>query len=88
MRSLMFFVLGVIFSVGVAATGRELILMEPITPSSTIILKENLSMCSGDDLTLHTKAEPWLKKGYIVKTVSVSGAGTCRVVGYMVLEKY
>lgn len=63
-------------------TGRSIVLNEPITPKSTVILRETCFL----NTALNEQAKPYLKQGYIVKCVSVS-YGDC-IIGCMVLEKY
>lgn len=65
-----------------AATGREILLLQPISPTSSVIIEECFK-CFPTNEDLAVQAQPYLQKGYIVKSISI---GENRV--YMVLEKY
>lgn len=83
MKNFLFFILGVILTISIAATGgRQLFLLEPVAPISTVILYEGYK-----SKRLDKQAIPYLKQGYIIKLISSTGDGYVEL-GYMVLEKY
>jgi hypothetical protein len=84
-KNINYFAIALIVLLFTASTGRDIFLLEPVVPSSTVILYEQHW---GDNRTerLDIQAIPYLKKGYIVKEVSVTSYNG--VTGYMILEKY
>ncbi len=90
MKNLLYFFLGIIFTVMVASTGvtRELFIVQPSIPKSTVILCE-YSYGGHITIGLDKQAVPYLKRGYIIKLISVSTPDSGdKISGYMVLEKY
>jgi hypothetical protein len=91
MKNIIYFILGIVCTISIAATtGRELFLLEPVTPSETLVLTaitgyQNGGINHGPDI--YGKAIPYIKQGFIVKTVTIGGDhyGLCAI---MVLEKY
>jgi len=88
MKNLLFFLLGVML-VGLTAfspQGRQLFLLEPVAPKSTVIL----SAYHNGGPMLDQQAIGYLKSGYIIKCVELRAYNGYddRLIGYMVLEKY
>lgn len=70
-----------ILLVFIAAQGRTVTLIEPVQPTHTVILEVCYTCIGGG--TMQSAADPYLKKGYIVKQVDASSGR-----GHIVLEKY
>lgn len=82
-QNILYFLFGVAITISLAATvGRELILVEPVAPISTIVIEIKWT----EDVTINTRIKPYLDKGYILRNIvaySYNGRNTI-----IILDKY
>ena len=84
MKNILFFFLGIAAVLLMAGTqGRQLFLLEPVTPKMVMILTYNGGCVSNCKEPLNIQAKPYLRQGYIIKLVTSD-----RYEMLMVLEKY
>jgi hypothetical protein len=70
-----------------ASSGRTISLLEPVVPSQTVVITDQYYRHDERNTTIYKKAQPYLKQGFIIKSVACSGTQTTFLV-IMVLGKY